>query len=160
MSQWIAIISSGIGLLPVWHQAIIWTSADLSIGPFRINFSEIWIKMQWYSFNESHFNMSSTKCHPFGLLRPHYFNSSINAWCICTLKFNNFQTHIVDKFMGHFLLNCPQVNATWPHWWSVDTALVNGLVSLGNKPLPEPMLTQIYVALGITRLQWVNVSLC
>ena len=33
----------------------------------------------------------------------------------------------------------------------------NGLVPSGNKPLPEPMLTQIYVTMyGITRAQWIN----
>ena len=29
------------------------------------------------------------------------------------------------------------------HWWSVNTGSGNGLVPSGNKPLPEPMLTQI-----------------
>ena len=39
--------------------------------------------------------------------------------------------------------NCCQVNATEPNEWDVN---------IGNKPLPEPMLTQIYVAI-IIRLQ-------
>ena len=34
-----------------------------------------------------------------------------------------------------------------------NTVSGNGLVPSGNKPLPEPVLTQIYVA---TRPQWVN----
>ena len=29
------------------------------------------------------------------------------------------------------------------HWWSVNIGSGNGLVPSGNKPLPEPMLTQI-----------------
>ena len=31
----------------------------------------------------------------------------------------------------------------WPHWSKDNTGLSNGLLLLGNKPLPEPMLTQI-----------------
>ena len=35
------------GLLPVWHQAIIWTNVGLLlIRPFATNFSEIWIRIQ------------------------------------------------------------------------------------------------------------------
>ena len=33
------------------------------------------------------------------------------------------------------------------HWWSVNIGSGNGLVPSGNKPLPEPMLTQISVAI-------------
>ena len=32
----------------------------------------------------------------------------------------------------------------------------NGLVPSGTKPVPEPMLTQIYVAICKTRPQWIN----
>ena len=32
-------------------------------------------------------------------------------------------------------------------WWSVNIGSGNGLVPSGNKLLPEPMLTQIYVAI-------------
>ena len=38
------------------------------------------------------------------------------------------------------------MNATRPSWWRVNIGLRNGLVPSGNKPLPELMLTQIYVA--------------
>ena len=34
------------------------------------------------------------------------------------------------------------MNATGLHWWSVNIGSGNGLVPSGNKPLPEPMLTQ------------------
>ena len=30
-------------------------------------------------------------------------------------------------------------------WWSVNSGWANGLVPFGNKPLPEPVLTQSYV---------------
>ena len=38
----------------------------------------------------------------------------------------------------------------------VDTGSGNGLVLSSNKPLPEPMLAQIYVAIWYTMPQWVN----
>ena len=36
---------------------------------------------------------------------------------------------------------------TGSYWWQVNIGSGNGLVPSGNKPLPEPMLTQIYVAI-------------
>ena len=57
------------------------------------------------------------------------------------------------------LSNCHQMNATGPSWWWVNIGSTNGLVPSGNKPLPEPMLTQIYAANGVTRPQWVEISL-
>ena len=39
------------------------------------------------------------------------------------------------------------MNATGIHWLSVNTGSGNGLVPSGNKPLPEPMLTKISVAI-------------
>ena len=38
------------------------------------------------------------------------------------------------------------MNATRPYLWEVNIGSGNGLVPSGNKPLPKPMLTQIYVA--------------
>ena len=46
------------------------------------------------------------------------------------------------------LQNCFQMNATEPHWWEINIGSGNGLVPSGNKPLPKPMLTQIYVPIG------------
>ena len=40
------------------------------------------------------------------------------------------------------------MNVTGLHWWSVNTGSGNGLVPSGNKSLPEPMLTQISVAIS------------
>ena len=59
----------------------------------------------------------------------------------------NFQTHIKERYLEYSLWNCLQVNATRPYWWLVNISSGNGLVSPGNKPLPEPMLIQIYVAI-------------
>ena len=46
------------------------------------------------------------------------------------------------------------MNINEPYWWDINIGPGNGLVPSGNKPLPEPMLTQIY---GVTRPQWVYV---
>ena len=51
------------------------------------------------------------------------------------------------QWLGHLLWNYFQMNATRPHWWSVNTGSGNGLVLSGNKPLPEPMLTQFCVTI-------------
>ena len=50
------------------------------------------------------------------------------------------------KFMGTIGKNYSQENATEQLWWRVNIGSGNGLVPSGNKPLPEPMLTQIHVA--------------
>ena len=42
----------------------------------------------------------------------------------------------------------PRVNATQPHKWEVNLGSGTGLVPSGNKPLTEPMSTQIYVVTG------------
>ena len=51
------------------------------------------------------------------------------------------------KFEWYLLSNCPNMNAIGLHWWSVSIGSGNGLVPSGNKPLPEPMLTQIFVTI-------------
>ena len=43
--------------------------------------------------------------------------------------------------------NCTNMNVTGLHWWSFNIGSGNGLVPSGNKPLPEPMLTQTSVAI-------------
>ena len=68
----------------------------------------------------------------------------------CSLKSINFK--LISKInLDHFHWNCPHMNATRPHWWLVNIGSGNGLVPIGTKPLPEPMLTKFY---GITQLQW------
>ena len=46
-----------------------------------------------------------------------------------------------------FLWNCPHVNAKRPHLWLVNNVSGNGLMLSGIKPLPEPMLTHVYLAI-------------
>ena len=52
------------------------------------------------------------------------------------------QTHFSDKYLKYFLWNSYQVN-TASHWSLVNNGSGNGLVLSSNKPLHEPMLTQI-----------------
>ena len=58
-------IGSDNGLSPDRRQAIIWTNAGiLSIGPLRINFSEISMEIQTSSFRKMRLNSSSAKWRP------------------------------------------------------------------------------------------------
>ena len=45
------------------------------------------------------------------------------------------------------LVKLSNMDITGLHWWSVNIGPGNGLVPPGNKPLPELMLTQIFVAI-------------
>ena len=76
------------------------------------------------------------------------FLTHISPWEIW-MKFwiYNFQTDFSDWCLRHLLWNWPNMNVTGLHWLSVNIGLGNGLVPSGNKPLPEPMLTQISVAI-------------
>ena len=54
------------GLLPIRRQAIISTNAGLlSIETLGTNFSEILIKIQFFSFTKIHLKISSVKWRPF-----------------------------------------------------------------------------------------------
>ena len=57
-------------------------------------------------------------------------------------KGGGIQTHFSDKYLKYFLWNSYQVNTT-PHWSLVNNGSGNGLVPSSNKPLHEPMFTQI-----------------
>ena len=61
----LTIIVSDNGLSPGRRQAIIWTNAGIwLIGPLEINFSEILIRIQTFSFKKMHLKMSSAKWRP------------------------------------------------------------------------------------------------
>ena len=66
----------------------------------------------------------------------------------------NFQTHF--KELGHFLCYCLEINDIRSQQWLVNTGL--GAFSSGNKPLPHPKLTQIYLAIWCSKQHWVNFS--
>ena len=52
------------------------------------------------------------------------------------------------------------MNATRPHWYLVNIGLGNGLVPSGNNPLPEPMLTQIYIVIWRHYAIYIKVWMC
>ena len=54
---------------------------------------------------------------------------------------------LVIEWLMYLLWNCHHMNVTESYWWQVNIGLGNGLVPSGNKPLPEPMLTQFPVAI-------------
>ena len=66
----------------------------------------------------------------------------------------NLRTNVPDYAPDHFLWKCLLANATEHHFFKK----LIGLSS--HKPLPDPMLVQIYVAriqwVNVTRIQWVN----
>ena len=56
----LTIIGSDNGLLPRWHQAIIWTNAGMFlIWSLEINFNETLIEIYIASFKKMHLKMSS-----------------------------------------------------------------------------------------------------
>ena len=104
------------------------------------SYTSIWI-MAWMS------NYIHTKQLTCALYSTSLFEL-ICPWEMWLLpQISNFQTRIKDNYIEYFMWNCPQVNATRPDWWQVNIGSGNGLVPSGKKPLPEPMLTQISVAI-------------
>ena len=66
LSDILANIGLGNGLLPVGHQAITGTNTDfLTIGPLGTNFNWIWIKIHKFYFNKRLSKTLSAKQRPF-----------------------------------------------------------------------------------------------
>ena len=92
-----------------------------------------------------------------GVLRHSYskrtknFASQVNSWEIWMKSgYVIFQLILVIDGWGI------SEEVTRPHWWVVSFDSCNGLVSSGNKPLPEPILLRSVSPYGVTRPQWVN----
>ena len=116
----LTIIGSDNGLSPGRRQAIIWTNAGMLLfKPIATNFSEILIKIITFSFKTMHSKVSS------GKQRPSCLGLNVLRRCL-----NQMWVH-------------RQVKATKPNWSFVNSYSGNGLVLLGNKPLPESVLTNI-----------------
>ena len=84
----------------------------------------------------------------YSLFPPH--DHSLTHWpleFVWDIIYVIFKRVLVFDGLGHLLWNCPNMNVTGLHWWSVNIDSGNGLVPSGNKPLPEPMLTQISVTI-------------
>ena len=83
------------------------------------------------------------------LIQPQRTSMLVPLFAEKWVSFNscNFQMDFSGWWLRHLLWNCPNINVTGLHGWSVSIGSGNGLVPSGNKPLPEPMLTQIAVAI-------------
>ena len=103
----LARIGSGNGLSPVPCQAITWNNADLlSIGPLGTNFSEIWPKIQNFSFIKMYLKMSSAKWRPFCPGR-----DELNLWLSKVLA-NDRRRYICNIF-SHWLRPSPAMDRKW-----------------------------------------------
>ena len=60
---------------------------------------------------------------------------------------DSFQANFNYWWLRYQLWNCSQMNVIGTYSWWVNTGLCNGLVPPGNKPLAEPILTQMYLAI-------------
>ena len=131
----------------------------------RSKFQKTLNKIHTFWFTKMYLKMSSGKWQPFCLslnvLRKYWGWKIMRMLCkrwpsLCYIHLNslapgklewNFRCNSPSDFsdwrLRHLLWNCPNMNVSWLHWWSVNTGSGNGLVSSGNKPLPEPKLTQI-----------------
>ena len=61
---------------------------------------------------------------------------------------SNFLIHIMDQILQQFQLNSSPVNVIEPSDDMSPLVQVIDLMTLGNKPVPETMLTKKYVAVG------------
>ena len=60
----------------------------------------------------------------------------IGSWKMwLSSEISNFQTHIKEKYLEHFLGIYPSLNETRAHQWLLNISSINGLVQLDNKPL-------------------------
>ena len=76
----------------------------------------------------------------------------LTHWCLEEI-WMKFQ---ISNCQANFYWSCLQMEVAGPYRWEVNISSGNGLMSYGNKPLPELLLTQIYVAYGVTKWQWVK----
>ena len=91
-------IGSDNGLSPIRRQAIISTNTGLlSTGPLRTTFSEIFIKIQNFSFGKMHMKISPAKWRPFC---PGGDELTHQGWVTCII--------IISK-QGHH----------WFRWWLI-----------------------------------------
>ena len=136
-----------------WWQVIIWTNDGLVYwyiyGSFGLN--GLTLRQDQ---NDHHSADNSLKCIFLIGSICILINSLVPVPVGCNFTISNFHTHTMDRYLEHFLWNCcPHQNVTRSHWRLVNNGSSNGLVPCGNKPLSEPMLTQVYVFHGITRPQ-------
>ena len=73
------------------------------------------------------------------------FNSLVPGEYEWNFRYVIFKGILVTDGWGISCKNCLYLNIFEPNWWSTNIGSGNGLVPLGNKPLPDPVLTQICV---------------
>ena len=49
-------------------------------------------------------------------------------------------------------------NSTEPHWWGTNIGSGNGLLQSDSKPLPETLLTEIYVSMSLGHIELSQVT--
>ena len=75
-----------------------------------------------------------------------WFHGQLNdLLCSRVHRLFHVQAKFRDSWLRYLLWNCPNMNVTGLHLWSVNIGSGDGLVPSGSKPLPEPVLTQISV---------------
>ena len=75
----LSIIGPGNGLLPGWHQAIIWTNAGILLtGPLGTDLSEIFIEICTFIFKKMHLKMSCAKWRLF--CRSLHMSHKLYSW--------------------------------------------------------------------------------
>ena len=72
------------------------------------------------------------------------------------LKYEISNSHIKDKHIGHYLRNCPLVNATRPRRWYVDIESGNGLVLSGTIHSLNQCWPRVMSPYYVTRPWWVK----
>ena len=143
------------------HQAIAWTIADFWLVKFcGLNLREIShrnTELLFCTMNLTimilillpYFSGSNALYHgPLGNMGGRfggqcYFNSLAPGKFEWNFRYVSFKQILITNGLEHLLANCPDNDVTGLHWWSVNIGSGNGLVTSGNKPLLEPMLTQI-----------------
>ena len=65
----------------------------------------------------------------------------------CGCNFSDFQAYLIYQCLKYLLQKCLHVNAAGPNWSEANISSVIGLMQSGKKPLPESMLTEIYVTI-------------
>ena len=92
--------------------------------------------------------ITTKKHYSHNVIEPRLFNSLPPGRRGCNLYMSNFQTHIKDKYLEHFLWNSNHVNATRPQWWLVDNASGNGDTDLGQHWLRQWLVAWRHQALN------------
>ena len=80
--------------------------------------------------------------------RLHNHNKAKHNKTVCIflgIYCSNCQINTMARYRDYFWWNLPQVNTTISYWELVKICSGNCLVPSDNKPLPQPILTQIYV---------------